>query len=210
MAKKDKSQKVEVNANNLRSAGFADFEANHTFTKDTKLSEFTRAAIQAGLTNSEIVEIGNDIYGMNDDGTSKIKVNCLNWYRSSDPVLNPGKERYKATGAKAIEIRTTVNKYYEGLDEAAKTEFVNKMIETVTVKGLIELIKTDVLKSIVPAEIFPVKAKAEKRELTAAEKLMKKQEAAEKRAAKLRAELEALQMAEASTVTDASAVAEAI
>lgn len=198
MAKKEKSQKAEVNANNLRSAGFADFEANHTFTKETKLSEFTRAAIKAELTNAEIVEIGNDIYGMNEDGTSKIKVNCLNWYRSSDPKLNPGKERYKATGAKAIEVRTKVADYYEGLDEAGRADFVNKMIETVTVKGLIELIKTDVLKSIVPAEVFPVKVKAEKKELTAAEKLMKKQEAAEKRAAKLKAELEALTAGEAS------------
>lgn len=197
MAKKEKSQKAEVNANNLRSAGFADFEANHTFTKETKLSEFTRAAIQAGLTNAEIVEIGNDIYGMNEDGTSKIKVNCLNWYRSSDPVLNPGKERYKATGAKAIEVRTKVADYYDSLDDAGRADFVNKMIETVTVKGLIELIKTDVLKSIVPAEVFPVKVKAEKKELTAAEKLMKKQEAAEKRAAKLKAELEALTAGEA-------------
>ena len=195
MAKKDK--KETVNANNLRSAGFADFEANHTFTKDSKLADFTRAAIQAGLTNNEIVEIGNDIYGMNEDGTSKIKVNCLNWYRSSDPVLNPGKERYKATGAKAIEVRTKVKDYFEGLDEAGKAEFVNKMIETVTVAGLIDVIKTEVLKAIVPAEVFPVKVKAEKRELTAAEKLMKKQEAAERRAAKLKAELEALTAAEA-------------
>lgn len=193
MAKKDK--KEAVNANNLRSAGFAEFEASHNFTADTKLSEFTRAAIKAGLTNAEIVEIGNDIYGMNEDGSSKIKINCLNWYRSSDPVLNPGKERYKATGAKAIEIRTKVNDYYEGLDEAGKAEFVNTLINTVTVKGIIELVKTDVLKSIVPAEVFPVKEKAVKKELTAAEKLMKKQEAAEKRAAKLRAELEALQAA---------------
>lgn len=190
MAKKDK--KEAVNANNLRSAGFAEFEANHTFTKESKLADFTRAAIQAGLTNNEIVEIGNDVYGLNEDGSSKIKINCLNWYRSSDPVLNPGKERYKATGAKAIEVRAKVNEYYEGLDEAGKAEFVNKMIETVTIAGLIDVIKTDVLKSIVPAEVFPVKVKAEKRELTAAEKLMKKQEAAEKRAAKLKAELEAL------------------
>lgn len=197
MAKKEKSQKEAVNANSLRSAGFADFEANHTFTKDTKLSEYTRAAIQAGLTNAEIVEIGNDIYGLNEDGSSKIKINCLNWYRSSDPVLNPGKERYKATGAKAIEVRAKVNEYYDGLDEAGKGEFVSKMIETVTVAGLIELIKTDVLKSIVPAEVFPVKEKAVKKELTAAEKLMKKQEAAEKRAAKLKAELEALTAADA-------------
>lgn len=190
MAKKDK--KETVNANNLRSAGFAEFEANHTFNKESKLADFTRAAIQAGLTNNEIVEIGNDVYGLNEDGSSKIKINCLNWYRSSDPVLNPGKERYKATGAKAIEVRAKVNEYYEGLDEAGKAEFVNKMIETVTIAGLIDVIKTDVLKSIVPAEVFPVKVKAEKRELTAAEKLMKKQEAAEKRAAKLKAELEAL------------------
>ena len=190
MAKKDK--KETVNANNLRSAGFAEFEANHTFNKESKLADFTRAAIQAGLTNNEIVEIGNDVYGLNEDGSSKIKINCLNWYRSSDPVLNPGKERYKATGAKAIEVRAKVNEYYEGLDEAGKAEFVNKMIETVTISGLIDVIKTDVLKSIVPAEVFPVKVKAEKRELTAAEKLMKKQEAAEKRAAKLKAELEAL------------------
>ena len=195
MAKKDK--KEAVNANNLRSAGFAEFEANHTFTADTKLSEFTRAAIKAGLTNAEIQEIGNDIYGVNEDGSSKIKINCLNWYRSSDPVLNPGKERYKATGAKAIEIRTKVNDYYEGLDEAGKTEFVNKMIEAVSVKGLIEIVKTEILKSIVPAELFPVKEKAVKKELTEAEKLMKKQEAAEKRAAKLKAEIEALKMGEA-------------
>ena len=191
MAKKEKKTET-VNANNLRSPNFAEFEANHTFTKDSKLADFTRAAIQAELTNNEIVEIGNDIYGLNEDGSSKIKINCLNWYRSSDPVLNPGKERYKATGAKAIEVRTKVKDYYEGLDEAGKSEFVNKMIETVTVAGLIDVIKTEVLKAIVPAEVFPVKVKAEKRELTAAEKLMKKQEAAEKRAAKLKAELEAL------------------
>lgn len=195
MAKKDK--KEAVNANNLRSAGFAEFEANHTFTKDSKLADFTRAAIQAGLTNNEIVEIGNDVYGMNEDGSSKIKINCLNWYRSSDPVLNPGKERYKATGAKAIEVRTKVKDYYDSLDDAGRADFVNKMIETVTVKGLIDIIKTEVLKAIVPAEVFPVKVKAEKRELTAAEKLMKKQEAAERRAAKLKAELEALTAAEA-------------
>lgn len=195
MAKKDK--KVAVNANNLRSEGFAEFEANHTFTADTKLSEFTRAAIKAGLTNAEIQEIGNDIYGVNEDGSSKIKINCLNWYRSSDPVLNPGKERYKATGAKAIEVRTKVNDYYEGLDEAGKAEFVNKMVEAVSVKGLIEIVKTEILKSIVPAELFPVKEKAVKKELTEAEKLMKKQEAAEKRAAKLKAEIEALKMGEA-------------
>lgn len=195
MAKKDK--KVAVNANNLRSEGFAEFEANHTFTADTKLSEFTRAAIKAGLTNAEIQEIGNDIYGVNEDGSSKIKINCLNWYRSSDPVLNPGKERYKATGAKAIEVRTKVNDYYDGLDEAGKTEFVNKMVEAVSVKGLIEIVKTEILKSIVPAELFPVKEKAVKKELTEAEKLMKKQEAAEKRAAKLKAEIEALKMGEA-------------
>ena len=195
MAKKDK--KVAVNANNLRSEGFAEFEANHTFTADTKLSEFTRAAIKAGLTNAEIQEIGNDIYGVNEDGSSKIKINCLNWYRSSDPVLNPGKERYKATGAKAIEVRTKVNDYYDGLDEAGKAEFVNKMVEAVSVKGLIEIVKTEILKSIVPAELFPVKEKAVKKELTEAEKLMKKQEAAEKRAAKLKAEIEALKMGEA-------------
>ena len=195
MAKKDK--KEAVNANNLRSEGFAEFEANHTFTADTKLSEFTRAAIKAGLTNAEIQEIGNDIYGVNEDGSSKIKINCLNWYRSSDPVLNPGKERYKATGAKAIEVRTKVNDYYDGLDEAGKAEFVNKMVEAVSVKGLIEIVKTEILKSIVPAELFPVKEKAVKKELTEAEKLMKKQEAAEKRAAKLKAEIEALKMGEA-------------
>jgi len=195
MAKKDK--KVAVNANNLRSEGFAEFEANHTFNADTKLSEFTRAAIKAGLTNAEIQEIGNDIYGVNEDGSSKIKINCLNWYRSSDPVLNPGKERYKATGAKAIEVRTKVNDYYDSLDEAGKAEFVNKMIEAVSVKGLIEIVKTEILKSIVPAELFPVKEKAVKKELTEAEKLMKKQEAAEKRAAKLKAEIEALKMGEA-------------
>ena len=86
----------------------------------------------------------------------------MNWYRSSDPVLNPGKERYKATGAKAIEIRTKVNDYYEGLDEAGKGEFVNKMVEAVSVKGLIEIVKTEILKSIVPAELFPVKEKAVK------------------------------------------------
>lgn len=195
MAKKDK--KEAVNANNLRSAGFAEFEANHKFTKESKLADFTRAAIQAGLTNNEIVEIGNDVYGLNEDGSSKIKINCLNWYRSSDPVLNPGKERYKATGAKAIEVRTKVKDYYDSLDDAGRADFVNKMIETVTVKGLIDVIKTEVLKAIVPAEVFPVKVKAEKRELTAAEKLMKKQEAAERRAAKLKAELEALTAQEA-------------
>lgn len=186
MAKKNKT-----NANNLRTANFSEFEATHTFTAESKLADFTRAGIQAGLTNEEIVEIGEGIYG-----EGKIKVNCLNWYRSSDPVLNPGKERYKATGAKAIEIRSKINGYYEGLDEAGKAKFVADLVEAITVDGLIAMTKTDVLKSIAPADLFPVKEKAVKRELTEAEKLMKKQEQAEKRAAKLKAELEALKAAE--------------
>ena len=50
MAKKSKEV---VNVNNLRSAGFADFEANHEFTAESKIADFTRAAITAGLTNDE-------------------------------------------------------------------------------------------------------------------------------------------------------------
>lgn len=197
MAKKNKTE-ATVNANNLRSAGFAEFEANHTFTAESKLCEFTRAAIQAGLTNEEIVEIGTDIYG-----EGKIKLNCVNWYRSSDPVLNPGKERYRATGAKSIEVRNKVTGYYNDLDEAGKANFVNELVNAIGVEKLIETTKVDILKSVAPAELFPVAVKKEKKVLTDVEKLMKKQEAAEKKAAKLAAELEAMKAAEAEAPVDA-------
>lgn len=188
MAKKNKEM---TTVNNLRTANFAEFEANHQFTAESKKADFQRAAIQAGLTNNEIVEIGDAVYG-----EGAIKVNCLNWYRSSDPVLNPGKERYKATGAKAIEVRTKVLDYFNGLADDEKQGFVNSLIEAVTVEGIINLIKIDVLKSVAPAELFPVKERAAKKELTEVEKLLKKQEAAEKKAAKLKAELEAMKAAE--------------
>lgn len=188
MAKKSKET---VNANNLRTPGFADFEATHEFTAESKLSDFTRAAITAGLTNAEIVEIGDSVFG-----EGKMKVNCINWYRSSDPVLNPGKERYKATGAKSIEVRTKVIEYYNGLAEDEKTEFINKIVAEVGSDNLINMIKLDVLKAVAPAELFPVKERA-KKELTEVDKLLKKQKAAEAKAAKLKAELDALKAAEA-------------
>lgn len=186
MAKKNKEEKV--NANNLRSEGFAEFEATHEFTAESKLSDFTRAAIKAGLTNAEIVELGDAVFG-----EGKMKLNCINWYRSSDPVLNPGKERYKATGAKAIEVRTKVAAYYNGLGEDEKAAFINNMINEIGVENLINMVKTDVLKAVSPAELFPVKEKAVKKELTEVDKLLKKQKAAEAKAAKLAAELAALQ-----------------
>lgn len=189
MAKKSKET---VNANNLRTPGFANFEATHEFTAESKLSDFTRAAITAGLTNAEIVEIGDSVFG-----EGKMKVNCINWYRSSDPVLNPGKERYKATGAKSIEVRTKVIEYYNGLAEDEKTEFINKIVAEVGSDNLINMIKLDVLKAVAPAELFPVKERAAKKEITEVDKLLKKQKAAEAKAAKLKAELEALQAAEA-------------
>lgn len=192
MARKNKEEKV--NANNLRSANFADFEATHEFTAESKKADFTRAAIQAGLTNNEIVEIGDAIYG-----EGSMKVNCLNWYRSSDPILNPGKERYKPTGAKTIEVKSKVLNYYNELEDDAKADFVNRLIEATGVETLINNSKVDTLKLIVPAELFPVKEKVAKKELTEVEKLMKKQEAAEKKAAKLKAELEAMQNDSAET-----------
>lgn len=203
MAKKSKEEKV--NANNLRSEQFAEFEATHKFTAESKLADFTRAAITAGLTNAEIVEIGESIYG-----EGKIKINCVNWYRSSDPVLNPGKERYKATGAKSIEVRTKVADYYNGLTDDEKAEFVNKLINEVGVVNLINLIKVDTLKAVSPAELFPVKEKAAKRELTDVEKLIKKQKAAEAKAAKLQKELEALQSGGEATAPVDETVADAI
>jgi hypothetical protein len=186
MAKKDKTEKTNVN--NLRSAGFSDFEASHQFTAESKLADFTRAAIQAGLTNNEIVEIGDGIYG-----EGKMKLNCINWYRSSDPVLNPGKERYKATGAKSIEVRTKVSDYYVGLADDEKEAFTNSLVQAIGIDELIKLAKVETLKAVVPADLFPVAVKKEKKELTDIEKLMKKQEAAEKKAAKLREELAKLE-----------------
>lgn len=186
MAKKDKTEKTNVN--NLRSAGFSEFEASHQFTAESKLADFTRAAIQAGLTNNEIVEIGDDIYG-----EGKMKLNCINWYRSSDPVLNPGKERYKATGAKSIEVRTKVSDYYTGLADDEKEAFANSLVQAIGIEELIKLAKVETLKAVAPADLFPVAVKKEKKELTDIEKLMKKQEAAEKKAAKLREELAKLE-----------------
>ena len=192
MARKNKEE--EVNANNLRSANFADFEATHEFTAASKKADFSRAAIQAGLTNNEIIEIGDAIYG-----EGSMKANCLNWYRSSDPILNPGKERYKPTGAKTIEVKSKVLNYYNELEDDAKADFVNRLIEATGVETLINNSRIDTLKLIVPAELFPVKEKVAKKELTEVEKLIKKQEAAEKKAAKLKAELEAMQNDSAET-----------
>ena len=193
MAKKDKTEKTNVN--NLRSAGFSEFEASHQFTAESKLADFTRAAIQAGLTNNEIVEIGDDIYG-----EGKMKLNCINWYRSSDPVLNPGKERYKATGAKSIEVRTKVSDYYTGLADDEKEAFANSLVQAIGIEELIKLAKVETLKAVAPADLFPVAVKKEKKELSDVEKLMKKQEAAEKKAAKLREELAKLEGTSTETV----------
>lgn len=193
MAKKDKTEKTNVN--NLRSAGFSEFEASHQFTAESKLADFTRAAIQAGLTNNEIVEIGDDIYG-----EGKMKLNCINWYRSSDPVLNPGKERYKATGAKSIEVRTKVSDYYTGLADDEKEAFANSLVQAIGIEELIKLAKVETLKAVSPADLFPVAVKKEKKELSDVEKLMKKQEAAEKKAAKLREELAKLEGTSTETV----------
>lgn len=188
MAKKNKTQ---TTANNLRSANFAEFEATHEFTKDSKKADFTRAAIKAGLTTAEIIEIGDAIYG-----EGETKATCINWYRTSDPVLT-GKERHKATGARALEVRNKVIEYVNALSDEDKTVFINKLVETVGVDGIINAVKPDILKSVAPEDLFPVKVKPVKRELTEVEKLLKKQEAAEKKAAKLKEELAALQAAEA-------------
>lgn len=195
MAKKSKET---VNANNLRTAGFAEFEATHEFTAESKLADFTRAAIKAGLTNQEIVEIGDSIYG-----EGKVKLNCVNWYRSSDPVLNPGKERYKATGAKGIEVRAKVMEHYNSLGADEQTAFVMNLIAAMTVEELFKSVKIDILKSVAPAELFPVKEKAVKKGMSEVDKLLKKQAAAEAKAAKLAAELEALKAAEANQDTPA-------
>ena len=196
MAKKSKEV---VNVNNLRSAGFADFEANHKFTAESKIADFTRAAITAGLTNDEIVEIGDSIYGQ-----GKMKVSCIRWYRTSDPVLNPGKERYKATGAKAIEIRTKVLDYFNGLDDEAKENFKNELVNAIGIEGLINTTKTDILKAVAPAELFPAKAPKEKKTMSEVEKLLAKQKKAEERAAKLAEELAALQQAENASPVEAT------
>lgn len=193
MAKKSKET---VNANNLRTPNFADFEATHEFTAESKLADYTRAAIKAGLSNAEIVEIGNSIYG-----EGKVKLNCVNWYRSSDPVLNPGKERYKATGAKGIEIRTKVMDYYNSLEEGDQVNFILNLVANMTIEELFKAAKLDVLKSSAPAELFPVKEKAVKKGLSEVEKLLKKQAVAEAKAAKLKAELEAMQAAETEAAT---------
>ena len=192
MARKNKTE--EVNVNNLRSPKFAEFEATHEFTAESKKADFTRAAILAELTNSEIIEIGDAIYG-----EGEMKLSCINWYRSSDPILNPGKERYHATGAKTIEVKAKVLDYYNGLEDEAKADFLNKIVEALGAEALINACKIDLLKSVSPEDLFPAKVKAAKKVLTDVEKLMKKQEAAEKRAAKLKAELEAMQKDEATT-----------
>jgi len=183
-----KKEKTTVNANNLRTAGFSEFEASHEFNAESKLADFTRSAIQAGLSNPEIVEIGDSIYG-----EGKMKLNCINWYRSSDPVLNPGKERYKATGAKSIEVRTKVSDFYNGLGEDEKEAFVTSLVDAIGVDELIKTAKVETLKAVAPADLFPVAVKKEKKELSDVEKLLKKQEAAEKKAAKLREQLAALE-----------------
>lgn len=187
MAKKNKEQ---VNANNLRSTNFAEFEATHQFTKDSKKADFTRAAIKAGLTTPEIIEIGDAIYG-----EGEMKATCVNWYRTSDPVLT-GKERYKPTGARALEVRNKVIEYVNALSDEDKDAFVDNLVEAVGIEGIINTVKPEVLKTVVPADLFPAKVKPVKRELTEVEKLLKKQEAAEKKAAKLKEELAALQAAE--------------
>ena len=194
MAKKVKTEKV--NTNNLRTQNFAEFEATHEFTKDSKKADFIRAAITAGLSNAEIIEIGDAIYG-----EGETKLNCVNWYRSSDPVLNPGKERYKATGAKALEVKSKVLNYYNELDEAAKAEFVNKLVEATGIEALINGSKIDILKEITPDELFPVKERPIKKELSETDKLIKKQKALEAKQAKLQAELARLQ-AEAAQETE--------
>ena len=183
-----KKEKTTVNANNLRTAGFSDFEATHEFNAESKLADFTRAAIQAGLSNPEIVEIGDSIYG-----EGKMKLNCINWYRSSDPVLNPGKERYKATGAKSIEVRTKVSDYFNSLGDDEKEAFVTSLVNAIGIEELIKTTKVETLKAVVPADLFPVAVKKEKKELSDIEKLVKKQEAAERKAAKLREQLAALE-----------------
>ena len=183
-----KKEKTTVNANNLRTAGFSDFEATHEFNAESKLADFTRAAIQAGLSNPEIVEIGDSIYG-----EGKMKLNCINWYRSSDPVLNPGKERYKATGAKSIEVRTKVSDYFNGLGDDEKEAFVTSLVNAIGIEELIKTTKVETLKAVAPADLFPVAVKKEKKELSDIEKLVKKQEAAERKAAKLREQLAALE-----------------
>ena len=185
MAKKEKTE--TTNVNNLRTAGFAEFEATHEFTAESKKAEFTRAAIKAGLTNEEIIEIGDPIYG-----EGEIKVSCLRWYRSSDPVLNPDKTRYKATGAKSIEVRAKVLEYINGLaDDADKEAFINELVKAIGTEGLIQLAKVETLKAVAPADLFPTAVKKEKKEMSEKDKLIKKAEAAEKRAEKLRAELAA-------------------
>ena len=185
MAKKEKET---VNVNSLRTPGFSDFEANHEFTAESKLADFTRAAIKAGLSNAEIVEIGDAIYG-----EGKMKLNCINWYRSSDPVLNPGKERYKATGAKSIEVRSKVLEYFSNLSEVDQATFVGTLVQAIGTEELIKNAKVETLKAVAPADLFPVAVKKEKKELSDVDKLLKKQEAAEKKAAKLRAQLAELE-----------------
>ena len=159
MAKKDKQEKT--NANNLRTAGFSDFEATHEFTAESKLADFTRAAILAGLNNNEVVEVGDAIYG-----EGKMKLNCINWYRSSDPVLNPGKERYKATGAKSIEVRTKVSDYVNTLNEDEQTQFADALVAAIGIEELIKIAKIETLKAVAPAELFPTTVKKEKKELS--------------------------------------------
>jgi hypothetical protein len=186
MANKEKKEKV--NANNLRSAGFADFEANHTFTKDSKKADYTRAALTAGLSIQEVCEIGDGIYG-----AGGMKPTCVSWYKNQDPVLNPGKERYKATGARSIAVKSTVIEYFNGLDQKGQAGFLGALIEKVGAATIIESTKTDVLKEIAPAELFPEKAPKEKKEMTAAEKILNKQKKLEAQQAKLQAELAALE-----------------
>ena len=187
MAKKNSTPATEK----LRTANFEEFKANHGFTKESKKADFQRAGIKAGLTVAEIVEIGNEIYG-----EGEIKAHCVNWYKSSDPQVT-GKPRAKS-GAKVAEIRAIIATYYnEGSDEV-KAQFEKDLIAAVSMEELLKTTKIDVLKSIVPEDILPKKpVKEKKAPMTEVEKLLKKQEAAEKKAAELRAKLEAAKAAEA-------------
>lgn len=186
MAKKTKEQEVSVN--NLRSENFANFEATHEFTAESPKAAFTRAAILAGLTNNEIVEVGDAIYG-----EGGMKLTCISWYRHQDPILNPGKERYKATGAKSLEVRAKVTDYYNDLNDEDKNTFASTLVSAIGIEELIKTAKVEVLKSVVPEDLFPVAVKKDKKAMTDIEKLMKKQKLAEEKAAKLQAELNALQ-----------------
>ena len=92
------------------------------------------------------------------------------------------------------ENEISYSRFIEGLNKAG-LEINRKMLSEIAIndpKAFSELVKVAKSGKVANAEV-----KSEKKELTAAEKLMKKQEAAEKRAAKLKAELEALTAGEA-------------